>query len=164
MPANEHLTMQIASQVYGIETAENALVFFQNGEPAYLTKRFDVDEHNQKKAVEDFAVLAGRSPQTDGEHYKYLGSYLDLFAVMKTYLPIYALESLRLFKLVMFNYLFSNEDAHLKNFSVIETGMGDFRLSPAYDLLNSRYSKQNIHNFCSLLNLTKCCLRWLRMM
>ena len=37
----------------------------------------------------------------------------------------------------MFNYLFSNGDAHFKNFSLLETSMGDFRLSPAYDLLNS---------------------------
>jgi serine/threonine-protein kinase HipA len=57
---------------------------------------------------------------------------------MKKYLPIYGLESPRLFKLIMFNYLFSNGDARFKNFSIIETGMGDFRLSPAYDLLNSR--------------------------
>ena len=42
VPANEHLTMQIARQVYNINTAENALIFFKNGEPAYITKRFDV--------------------------------------------------------------------------------------------------------------------------
>ncbi len=29
IPANEHLTMQIAKQVYGIRTAENGLIFFQ---------------------------------------------------------------------------------------------------------------------------------------
>ena len=29
MPSNEHLSMQIAGQVFGIETAENALVFFK---------------------------------------------------------------------------------------------------------------------------------------
>ena len=34
--------------------------------------------------------------------------------------------------------MFSNGDAHLKNFSIIETPLGDFKLSPAYDLLNSR--------------------------
>jgi serine/threonine-protein kinase HipA len=39
---------------------------------------------------------------------------------------------------LLFNYLFSNGDAHFKNFSLIETPLGDFRLSPAYDLLNSR--------------------------
>ena len=48
------------------------------------------------------------------------------------------MESLKLFKLFVFNYLFSNGDAHLKNFSIIETPLGDFKLSPAYDLLNSR--------------------------
>ena len=37
-----------------------------------------------------------------------------------------------------FNYLFSNGDAHFKNFSLIETSLGDYRLSPAYDLLNTR--------------------------
>jgi serine/threonine-protein kinase HipA len=39
---------------------------------------------------------------------------------------------------LVFNYLFSNGDAHFKNFSLLETPMGDYRLSPAYDLLNSR--------------------------
>lgn len=138
MPANEHLTMQIARQVYGIETAENALIFFQNGTPAYITKRFDVKEDGAKLAQDDFASLAGRTPQTHGEHYKYLGNYLELFELMKTHLPVYKLESPKLFKLLVFNYLFSNGDAHFKNFSLLETPMGDYRLSPAYDLLNSR--------------------------
>ncbi len=145
MPANEHLTMQIARQVYGIETAENALIFFKNGAPAYITKRFDVKEDTRpghfgssKRAQDDFASLAGRTPQTHGEHYKYLGNYLELFELMKAHLPAYKSEAPKLFKLLMFNYLFSNGDAHFKNFSLLETPMGDYRLSPAYDLLNSR--------------------------
>lgn len=138
MPANEHLTMQIARQVYGIETAENALVFFRNGAPAYITKRFDVKEDGSKWAQEDFASIAGRTPQTHGEHYKYLGNYLEIFQLIQTHLPAYKLEVPKLFKVLMFNYLFSNGDAHFKNFSLLETPMGDYRLSPAYDLLNSR--------------------------
>jgi serine/threonine-protein kinase HipA len=138
MPANEHLTMQIAQQVFGIETAENALIFFGNGDPAYITKRFDVVAGGLKLAQEDFASLAGKSPQTHGTDYKYLGSYWDLFEFMRENLPSYKVESLKLFKLLVFNYLFSNGDAHLKNFSIIETPHGDFKLSPAYDLLNSR--------------------------
>ncbi len=138
MPANEHLTMQIARQVYGIETAENALIFFKNGAPAYITKRFDLAENGSKLAQEDFASLAGRTPQTHGEHYKYLGNYAEVFQLMKSYLPAYKLEATKLFKTLVFNYLYSNGDAHLKNFSIIETPMGDYRLSPAYDLLNSR--------------------------
>lgn len=138
MPANEHLTMQIARQVFGIETAENALIFFKDGTPAYITKRFDVKEDGSKLAQEDFASLGGRVPQTHGEHYKYNGNYWELFQLMQKHLPTYRLESPKLLKLLIFNYLFSNGDAHFKNFSLIETPMGDFKLSPAYDLLNSR--------------------------
>lgn len=138
MPANEHLTMQIARQIYGIETAENAIIFFKNGSPAYITKRFDVKEDGTKLAQDDFASLAGRTSQTHGGHYKYLGNYLELFQLMQTHLSTYKLEALKLLKVLVFNYLFSNGDAHFKNFSLLETPMGDYRLSPAYDLLNSR--------------------------
>ncbi len=138
MPANEHLTMQIARQVFDIETAENALIFFKNGAPAYITKRFDVKQDGNKLAKEDFASLAGRTPQTHGENYKYLGNYLEMFELIKAYVPTYKLEAPKLFSLLVFNYLFSNGDAHFKNFSLIETPLGDFRLSPAYDLLNTR--------------------------
>ena len=55
MPANEYLTMQVARQVYRIETAENALIFFSNGEQAYITKRFDISDDGSKLAQDDFA-------------------------------------------------------------------------------------------------------------
>jgi len=138
MPANEHLTMQIARQLFGIETAENALIFFKNGAPAYITKRFDVYDDHSKRAQEDFATLGELTPQTHGENYKYEGIYLYLFQLMKKYVPAYAVEAPKLFKLILFNYLMSNGDAHYKNFSLSETSFGDFKLSPAYDLLNSR--------------------------
>ncbi len=138
MPANEHLTMQIARQVFNLETAENALIFFNNGEPAYITKRFDVKDDGTKRAQEDFASLAQRTPQTHGEDYKYLGNYAELFELLKKYVPAYDVEAPKLLKLILFNYLFSNGDAHFKNFSLIQTELGDFKMSPAYDLLNSR--------------------------
>ena len=43
----------------------------------------------------------------------------------------------RFFALVVFNYLFANGDAHLKNFSLQQTSGGDYLLAPAYDLLNT---------------------------
>lgn len=138
MPPNEHLSMQIARQVFGIETAENALMFFKNGAPAYITKSFDVKEGGGKWAQENFATLAIRTPQTHGENFKYLGGYFDLFEFLKKYTPTYPIESIKLFKLMLSNYSISNGDAHFKNFSLIETPLGDFKLSPAYDLLNSR--------------------------
>ncbi|MFY0652966.1 MAG: HipA domain-containing protein [Cyclobacteriaceae bacterium] len=137
MPANEHLTMQIARQVFKMETAENALIFFSDGDTAYITKRFDVKDSGSKWAQEDFAALAGRTPQTHGENYKYLGNYYELFELLKKFVPAYNVEAPKLLKLILFNYLFSNGDAHYKNFSLIETELGDYKLSPAYDLLNS---------------------------
>jgi serine/threonine-protein kinase HipA len=35
----------------------------------------------------------------------------------------------------VFNYLFANGDAHLKNFSLMESEQQDYLLAPAYDLL-----------------------------
>lgn len=137
-PANEHLTMQIARQVFKIDTAENALIFFKDGNPAYMTKRFDYDNNGHKLAVEDFASLLEKSPAKNGEQYKYEGSYLELFEALKKYVPAWKVEAPKLFTLIVFNYLFSNGDAHLKNFSLIETQQGDFKLSPAYDLLNTK--------------------------
>jgi len=137
-PANEHLTMQIARQIFKIETAENVLVFFKDGSPAYLTKRFDVSQNFEKLAVEDFASLLGKSPATNGEQYKYEGNYFELFEALKKFVPAWKVEAPKLFTLILFNYLFSNGDAHFKNFSLIETEQGDFKLSPAYDLLNTK--------------------------
>lgn len=137
-PANEHLTMQIAQQIFKIETADNVLVFFEDGNPAYLTKRFDCNKIGDKLAVEDFASLLQKSPATDGEQYKYEGNYLELFEALKKYVPAWKVEAPKLFSLILFNYLFSNGDAHLKNFSLVETQDGDFKLSPAYDLLNTK--------------------------
>lgn len=137
LPANEHLTMQIAKQAYNIKTAESALLFFKNGEPAYITKRFDIGEDGSKIAQEDFATLSGRSKEIDGKFYKTKGSYEDMAQVMKKYVSAFIPEVEKYFQLIIFNYLFSNEDAHLKNFSLRQTSEGDYVLSPAYDLTNT---------------------------
>jgi serine/threonine-protein kinase HipA len=138
VPANEHLTMQIASQVFGIQTAENALVFFKNGEPAYLTRRFDVKPDSTRWGKEDFATLAGKTAENDGNDFKYKFSYEEIGDLIKKFIPTYRIEMEKFFAIVVFNFLFSNGDAHLKNFSVIETESGDYKLSPAYDLINTR--------------------------
>jgi serine/threonine-protein kinase HipA len=138
VPANEHLTMQIARQVYGLNTAENALIFFKNGEQAYLTKRFDVRQDGSRLRKEDFASLAGLSKDNAGPDFKYESSYEEIGLLIRRYVPAWRVEIEKYFTLVVFNFLFSNGDAHLKNFGLLETTDGDFILSPAYDLLNTR--------------------------
>ncbi|MFU8859126.1 MAG: type II toxin-antitoxin system HipA family toxin [Cyclonatronaceae bacterium] len=137
VPANEHLTMQIARQVFDIQTAENALIFFRDGTPAYLSKRFDVGKDGSKIGKEDFATLAGKTAETAGPDFKYETSYEEMAELVYKYIPAAMVELEKLFSLIIFNYLFSNGDAHLKNFGVIETEQGDYILSPAYDLINT---------------------------
>lgn len=137
LPANEHLTMQIAKQVYGINTAECALVFFKNGDPAYITRRFDYANNGTKIAQEDFASIVGKSKGKDGDNYRNSGCYEDIATAMKKYVAAYAVEIEKYFERIIFSYLFSNGDAHLKNFSLQQTSSGDYLLSPAYDLIDT---------------------------
>lgn len=137
VPANEHLTMQIARQVFDINTAENALIFFKNGEPAYITKRFDVAEDGKKIGKEDFATLAGKTAETAGPNFKYEYSYEEMADLVQQYIPAAMVELEKLFSLIVFNYLICNGDAHLKNYGVLETKQRDYILSPAYDLINT---------------------------
>ena len=137
IPANEHLTMQIAKQVYKIKVAENGLIFFANGEVAYITKRFDFDDEGKKVRQEDFSSLAQKSSFTHGKDYKYTGSYEDVADLLKQNVATWMVEMTKLYTLIVFNYLFCNGDAHLKNFSIRQSVSGDYLLSPAYDLLNT---------------------------
>ncbi len=136
VPANEHLTMQIAGQLFGISTPPNACVQMSDGEPAYLVKRFDRLPDGTKIAQEDFCQLSGRSPDSS-RNYKYEGSYEELGRLLKQYCGAYITEVEKLFRFICFNYLFSNGDAHLKNVSLTQTVQGDYLLAPAYDLLCS---------------------------
>ena len=138
VPANEHLTMQIAKQVYGLNTAENAMVFFKNGSPAYITKRFDIKTDGSKWGKEDFATLAGKTNENAGPNFKYDFSYEEAGLLIQKYVSAWRVEIEKYFSLVLFNFLFSNGDAHLKNFSLLEFSKGDYLLSPFYDLLNTK--------------------------
>ncbi len=137
VPENEHLTMQIAEQVFKINTAANALIRFKDGQPAYLTRRFDVKPGGSKYMQEDFAQLANRTKHTHGDTFKYDGSYEEIGLLIKRFVAaaVPALE--KFFQLIVFNYVFSNGDAHLKNFSLIRNDSGEYQLSPAYDLMST---------------------------
>ncbi|MBS1661115.1 MAG: HipA domain-containing protein, partial [Bacteroidetes bacterium] len=136
LPANEHLSMQIAKQVFGIRTAECGMIFFDDGSPAYITRRFDYKtDGSGKYQLEDFATLLGKTPEREGDNFKYNASYLDIANLIRQYSAAATVTLVDFFRLLLFNYLIANGDAHLKNFSLMETAQGDFILAPAYDLL-----------------------------
>jgi serine/threonine-protein kinase HipA len=130
LPQNEDLTMRLA-KIIGIEVPLHGLVYCKDGSMTYFIKRFDRKGQKDKLAVEDFAQLAGMSRET-----KYNYSMEKLVGLIDEYCTFPVLEKVKLFKLVVFNYLIGNEDMHLKNYSIIVKN-GKVDLSPAYDLLNS---------------------------
>src|SRR5262249_17336171 len=111
-PINEHLTMQIARQVFKIEVAENALVAFEDGERAYLVRRFDMQGDGRRLLQEDFAQIAARSEETHGDNYKYDFSYEEIAQLIRRHVATYKVDLERYFTLVAFNYLVNNGDAH----------------------------------------------------
>ncbi|MDP6630555.1 MAG: HipA domain-containing protein [Kiritimatiellia bacterium] len=132
--ANEHVVMQIASQVFGIAVPPNAVIHFADGELAYIVKRFD-RRNGQKIGQEDFCQLSNRSEETAGRNYKYDSSYEEVGRILRQFCKAYPVEIEKLFARILFNYVFSNGDAHLKNFSLFKSDFGDYVLTPAYDLL-----------------------------
>ncbi|MCX6262048.1 MAG: HipA domain-containing protein [Bacteroidia bacterium] len=137
MPENEDLTMRLADEI-GLEIPLHGLIWSKDDTLTYFIKRFDRKGQNDKVPVEDFAQLAGLSRDT-----KYNYSMEKIVDVINKYCTFPSIENLKLFKLVIFNYLIGNEDMHLKNFSII-TEDGKITLSPCYDLVNStiEYKKQ----------------------
>ncbi len=138
LPENEDLTMRLAEEI-GLEIPLHGLLWSKDNTLTYFIRRFDRKGHNEKVPVEDFAQLAGLSRDT-----KYDYSMEKIVKLVDDYCTFPAIEKIKLFKLVIFNFLIGNEDGHLKNFSVI-TENGQTRVSPCYDLVNStiEYQKQD---------------------
>lgn len=130
LPENEDLTMKLSNEI-GLEIPIHGLLWSKDNTLTYFIKRFDRKGQNDKVPVEDFAQLAGLSRDT-----KYDYSMEKIVKLIDDFCTFPAIEKIKLFKLVIFNYLIGNEDSHLKNFSII-TDDNQIRLSPCYDLVNS---------------------------
>lgn len=137
LPENEDVTMHLAELVK-IKTAKHTLIRLLSGELAYLTKRFDrkISANTgleEKIATEDFCQLS----ENLTEH-KYRGSIEKIGKLTYRFTANKGFEAQRLFELVLFGWLTGNADMHLKNFSLIENNLGEYELSPAYDLLSTK--------------------------
>ena len=130
LPENEAITMCLAEQI-GIDVPIHGLIYSKDNSMTYFIKRFDRISHRQKLPVEDFSQLLELSRDT-----KYDSSMENVAKVITQFCSFPKVEMMKLFKLVLFNFLVGNEDMNLKNFSFI-TRNQKILLSPAYDLLNT---------------------------
>lgn len=139
MPANEHITMQMAKQIFKLNVAESALLQFTTGEYTYLTKRFDIRSDGSKILQEDLAQTAGLSSDANGSNFKYESlSYEEIAYILKQHVSASPIAIEQFFKVLLFNYLVCNGDAHIKNFSIYSPHQdGVYELTPAYDLINT---------------------------
>jgi len=130
LPQNENLCMTIAGRL-GITIPPHGLFDLADGFPAYLVRRFDRTRDGAKLRCEDFAQILG-------EDDKYSGSMERIGKRIRELSGVPGLDVQLFFERVLLNFLLGNGDAHLKNFSMLETDDGGLRLAPAYDLVCSK--------------------------
>lgn len=104
-------------------------------ETALVVTRFDRTPNGEKLRLEDFAQILSKPRGADFAG-KYDASYEDIAAAVEKYSARPAIDLRKFFRRLIVFILVGNCDAHLKNFSLLETSEG-LRLSPAYDILNT---------------------------
>ena len=129
LPELEDLTMKMA-EVARIRTARHTLIRLADGELGYLTLRMDRGRKGEKISMLDMCQLTNRLTE-----HKYYGTYQQLAETIKKYSSAPMLDVQRYWEVVLFSWMTGNSDMHCKNFSLIDTGNGEYVLSPTYDLL-----------------------------
>jgi serine/threonine-protein kinase HipA len=125
--------MRLAALV-DVETPPFGLVRLKDGALAYIVKRFDRPDDGGKLQVEDFCQLAGIPARDKYE----VGSAELCVRLLRKYASEPLIEVRKLFRLLLLGWWVANGDMHLKNFSLLTEADGTRRLSPAYDLVNTR--------------------------
>lgn len=132
---NEAFFLQ-AARASGLAVTDAEVVRDAVGESGLLVRRFDrvplPDGQTMALAQEDGCQVLGRYP---ADKYSVTAEEMSraLIAVTRAK-PVAARDLLRQ---LAFAYLSCNGDAHAKNFSVLRSADGEWRVSPAYDLPSS---------------------------
>ena len=129
LPELEDLTMKMAEAAH-IRTARHTLIRMADGELGYLSLRMDRGQKGEKASMLDMCQLSNRLTE-----HKYQGTYQQLAETIKKYSSAPMLDVQRFWEVVLFSWITGNSDMHCKNFSLIDTGNGEYTLAPAYDLL-----------------------------
>jgi len=125
-----------AAGASGLDIAEATIVHDADGRAGLLVRRCDrvtaADGSSAALAQEDGCQVLGRYP-ADKYNLESESVARGLVAVTRAQ-PVAARQLLAQF---VFAYLTGNGDAHAKNFSVGRTPDGEWRLTPAYDVVST---------------------------
>lgn len=134
---NEHAIMKL-SEAVGLKTAQCSVIPFEDGELAYITKRFDLIANAKERLfIEDGASICNVAPRhKDSDSLSYertLKQMVDSCAGAQAA----ALVALRM---LIFGYVVGNNDMHLKNFSLYRKPTNKTvtfdGFTPVYDMLS----------------------------
>jgi len=134
---NEALSLRWTAAVLGpeeVNTFEVAPIPALN-ETALVVTRFDRGPKGEKLRLEDCAQILCK-PRGQDYGGKYEAAYEDVAAILEKHSSRPIIDVARFYRRLIAFSLIGNCDAHLKNFSLLETATG-LRLSPAYDVLNT---------------------------
>lgn len=134
---NERLSLAWISKAIGAREVTAFTTAAVEGQAGYalIVTRFDRTPRGEKLRLEDFAQILGK-PRGADYHGKYDASYEDVAGVINRHSSRPAIDLLRFFRRLVLFAIVGNCDAHLKNFSLLETPTG-LRLSPVYDVVNT---------------------------
>ena len=125
----------------GIQMSECRLLH-ENGRSHFMTKRFDRTDKGDKIHMQSLGALAHYDFNQAGAY-----SYEQAIQVMrKLKLPMKAIEEQ--FRRTAFNIIARNQDDHVKNIAFLMNKLGEWKLSPAFDVIysyNSLGSWTNMH-------------------
>ncbi len=130
LPELEDVTMHLAEESK-LAVVPHSLIRLRDGELGYITRRIDRKADGKKIAMEDMCQLTERPTE-----YKYRSSHEQIAKAIRKFSSVPDLDVMQYYELVLFCYLTGNNDMHLKNFSIYQPNAGEYRLAPAYDLLN----------------------------
>lgn len=130
LPELEDVTMHLAEESK-LAVVPHSLIRLRDGELGYITRRIDRKADGTKIAMEDMCQLTERPTE-----YKFRSSHEQVAKAVRKFSSVPDLDVMQYYELVLFCWLTGNNDMHLKNFSIYQPTIGEYRLAPAYDLLN----------------------------
>lgn len=116
----------------GIEMTESRLLE-ENGRAHFMTKRFDRLEGGEKVHMQSLCAMGHYDFNMAGAY-----SYEQALEVIQTVVTSDTKEALeQQFRRAVFNMIGRNQDDHTKNIAFLMDRLGNWKLSPAYDMAYS---------------------------
>ena len=153
---NERLSLMTAARC-GLDTPKSFIMNTGNGEEhevLFATQRYDRRVDTSSTTVsglprpyrlhqEDFAQAMG-IPAAAKYELTSDGYMRGMFEILRKYSADPVTDQLRLWDIIVFDYLIGNTDAHIKNFSLLYgKDLRQIRLAPAYDIVSTVIYEQS---------------------